>query len=246
MLYVLSGGIITKKTAGAVCNSNLKVLYKGMMMEVNVMGKNILIITGSPRANGNSNTLAAAFAGGATAAGNTVEVLDACALNMDGCHGDASCHQRGCCGLKDDGVKLHEKMCWADVLVLVTPIYWKSFTSQIKKVVDRLYPFAAPKGRAQCTVKETYLIATANNPDPAVFGPIKEEFDLVNTLLQFECKGQLLCGGLGGPDAIDEHPEYVEAAVRLGVGIGGAKAEASAQQFSKELNYINKLRSRGL
>lgn len=183
------------------------------------MAKNVLIITGSPRVNGNSNTLAAAFAGGATAAGNTVEVMDACALNMDGCHGDASCHQRGCCGLKDDGVKLHEKLCWADVLVLSTPIYWKSFSSQIKKVIDRFYPFAAPKAREACTVKEIYLIATANSPDPAVFGPIKEEFDLIATLLKFDCGGQLLCNGLGGPDAIDDHPEYIEAAVKMGVTV---------------------------
>ena len=206
------------------------------------MGKNILMITGSPRANGNSNTLAAAFAGGATAAGNTVEVLDACSLQMDGCHGDASCHERGCCGLKDDGVKLHELMCSSDVLVLVTPIYWKSFSSQIKKVVDRLYPFAAPKPRALCTVKESCLIATAGNPDPAVFGPIKEEFELVNTLLKFECKGMVLAPGLGGPDAVDEHPEYIKEAARLGMRVSSPAVDTSNPLLEKN-HYLEKMKS---
>ena len=183
------------------------------------MSKRVLVITGSPRKNGNSNKLAAAFAGGAIAAGHEVEILDACTLKMDGCHGDASCHERGYCGLKDDGVLLHEKMCWADVLVLVTPVYWKSFTSQIKKVVDRLYPFSAPKPRAACTVKESYLLATANNPDPEVFRCLKEEFDLLNTLLQFEKRGVLLAGGLGAPGAIDEHREFLEEAVKLGMQV---------------------------
>ena len=192
------------------------------------MGKNILIITGSARKSGNSNTLAAAFAAAAAAAGNTIKTLDACALNMDGCHGDGSCHERGYCGLKDDGVKLHEMMCWAEVLVLVTPVYWKSFTSQLKRVIDRFYPYAAPKGRALCTVKETYLIATANSPDPAVFGPMKEQFELMNTLLKFECKGQLLANGLGGPEAIQEHQEIIEAAAKMGMGIAKAEPCSSA------------------
>lgn len=39
------------------------------------MGKKVLIITGSPRQKGNTNALAAAFASGAVAAGNEVEVL---------------------------------------------------------------------------------------------------------------------------------------------------------------------------
>ncbi len=210
------------------------------------MAKNVLIVTGSPRPNGNSNKLAASFAGGAVASGNKVEILDACGLDMDGCHGDASCHQRGFCGLKDDGVLLHEKMAWADVLVLVSPVYWKSFTSQIKKVIDRLYPYAAPKGRELCTVKETYLIATANSPDPAVFGAMKETFNLVNTLLKFEPCGELLCNGLGGPDAVDEHPEYMEAAVKLGMSISGEGASASQESVVSENRFLKSLRERYL
>lgn len=191
------------------------------------MSKKILVITGSPRANGNSNKLAKALVKGAEAAGASVCMMDACSLDMDGCHGDGNCHKKGFCGLKDDGMKLHEKMCWADVLVLATPVYWKSFSSQIKKVVDRLYPYASPKGRDLCTVKESCLIATANNPNPAVFGPIREEFELVNALLKFECSGLLLANGLGGPDAVNEHPEYTAEAVKLGMILAGADEEES-------------------
>ena len=39
------------------------------------MGKKVLIITGSPRQKGNTNALATAFASGAVAAGNEVQVL---------------------------------------------------------------------------------------------------------------------------------------------------------------------------
>ena len=52
------------------------------------MGKNILIITGSPRADGNTNNLVKAFSKAATAAGHKVEYFDAAKADMHGCHGD--------------------------------------------------------------------------------------------------------------------------------------------------------------
>jgi multimeric flavodoxin WrbA len=95
------------------------------------MGKKVLIITGSPRLKGNTNALVTAFASGAVAAGNEVEVFDAATANLNGCHADKSCEQRGCCGQKDDGVRMNELMREADVLVLASPVYWSGFTSQI-------------------------------------------------------------------------------------------------------------------
>ena len=93
------------------------------------MGKKVLIITGSPRLKGNTNALVTAFASGAVAAGNEVEVFDAATANLNGCHADKSCEQRGCCGQKDDGVRMNELMREADVLVLASPVYWSGFTS---------------------------------------------------------------------------------------------------------------------
>ncbi|MBQ9156445.1 MAG: flavodoxin family protein [Eubacterium sp.] len=183
------------------------------------MGKNVLVITSSPRKEGNTNTIAQAFVAGALAYENKVEVFDAFSANLDGCHGDASCHERGFCGLKDDGVKLHELMCWADVLVLVSPVYWKSFTSYMKKVIDRFYPYAAPKPRAACTVKETYLIAAAGQPDESIFKNMIEEFDFVNTLLGFEKKGVLLAPGLQGPDEAGKDESLLFKAVMMGAKI---------------------------
>lgn len=123
------------------------------------MGKKVLIITGSPRLKGNTNALVTAFASGAVAAGNEVEVFDAATANLNGCHADKSCEQRGCCGQKDDGVRMNELMREADVLVLASPVYWSGFTSQIKTAIDRFYQFSFPKGRETLHIKDLYLIA---------------------------------------------------------------------------------------
>lgn len=180
------------------------------------MAKNVLVITGSPRKEGNTNTIAQAFVAGALAYQNNVEVFDAFTAKMDGCHGDGSCHERGTCGLKDDGVRLHELMCWADVMVLVSPVYWKSFTSYMKTVIDRFYPYAAPKPRAACTVKETYLIAAAGQDDMSIFDNMVEEFDFVNNLLGFEKKDMLLAPGLKGPDEAGQNESLLMKAVMMG------------------------------
>ncbi len=183
------------------------------------MGKKILVITGSPRKKGNINKLVSAFAGGAIAAGNEVEIFDGATANMDGCHGDKSCSERGFCGLKDDGVKMNELMRWADVLVFASPVYWMGFTSHIKKVIDRFYQFSFPKGRSTIHITDTYLIATAANPDASIFDPMISSYNLVDQLLGFESKGMLLCPGLDGPDAVKDHKEYLEAAVKMGVNV---------------------------
>lgn len=136
------------------------------------MGKKVLIITGSPRLKGNTNALVTAFASGAVAAGNEVEVFDAATANLNGCHADKSCEQRGCCGQKDDGVRMNELMREADVLVLASPVYWSGFTSQIKTAIDRFYQFSFPKGRETLHIKDLYLIAASANPDSAMFNAL--------------------------------------------------------------------------
>ena len=184
------------------------------------MGKNILIITGSPRADGNTNNLVKAFSKAATAAGHKVEYFDAVKADMHGCHGDQNCFKTGRCGLKDDGLKMYELMEWAEVLVLASPVYWKGFTSWIKRAIDRFYVYASPKGRANCSVKESYLIAAAGNPDPAIFDAMKQEFDLVNQLLHFRKAGELLAGGLKGPEDYKDHPEFIQKAADMGCKVG--------------------------
>lgn len=139
-------------------------------------------------------------------------------------------------------MKLHSLLCKSDVLVLVTPVYWKSFSSQIKTVVDRLFPYASPEGRKLCSVKESILIATAKNPDPAVFGPLHEEYDLLNKLLKFECRGMLLASGLGPIGALEDHPEYIREAVQLGMKLSAPEIDSSNPLLEKN-HYLEKIKA---
>ena len=104
--------------------------------------KNVLILSGSPRVKGNSNILCDAFMRGAEEAGNRVEKVQVSKLNLTGCLGCNACKKNGGeCIQKDDMIIVKEKMICADVIVLASPIYFYSMTSQLKTLLDRCYAF---------------------------------------------------------------------------------------------------------
>ena len=104
--------------------------------------KNVLILEGSPRLNGNSCLLSNEFARGAESAGHHVEKLLVSHKKIGGCLGCNACYRNGgSCVQKDDMQEVREKMLAADVIVLASPIYFYSMSAQMKTVVDRTYAF---------------------------------------------------------------------------------------------------------
>lgn len=104
--------------------------------------KNILILGGSPRPNGNSAILSAEFARGAQDAGHHVEQLSVARKQIAGCLGCNACYRNGgSCVQKDDMEEVRAKMLAADVIVLASPIYFYTMTAQMKAVIDRSYAF---------------------------------------------------------------------------------------------------------
>lgn len=59
------------------------------------MSKKIVVITGSPRKNGNSFAMADAFIQAANGLGHTVSRFDAAFLKIGGCHACETCYKTG-------------------------------------------------------------------------------------------------------------------------------------------------------
>ena len=78
------------------------------------MSKRVLIISSSPRKDGNSETLAAAFAKGAREAGHQVETVYLREKQVSFCKGCLACLKLGHCVIQDDAVEIAAKMpmCW--------------------------------------------------------------------------------------------------------------------------------------
>lgn len=101
------------------------------------MSKKVLILSGSPRKNGNSDLLCDEFAKGAVEAGHQVEKIRVAEKNIGYCHACYGCKGTGVCVIKDDMAEVLQKMVDCDVLVLASPVYFYSIDAQLKAVIDR-------------------------------------------------------------------------------------------------------------
>ena len=95
----------------------------------------------------------------------------------------------------------------------------KKITSQIKTAIDRFYQFSFPKGRETLHIKDLYLIAASANPDSAMFNDVVHAYEQLCELLHFDKGGTLLCPGLAGADDLENHQEFLEKAVKMGMAI---------------------------
>ena len=123
--------------------------------------KNILILEGSSRPNGNSHLLSDAFARGAEEAGCAVTRIAAARKRVAGCLGCNACYRNGgACVQADDMAEIREAMLAADVIVLASPIYFYSMPAQLKAVLDRTYAFFS-----QLAGKTFYFLVTCAATD---------------------------------------------------------------------------------
>ncbi len=100
--------------------------------------KKVLILSGSPRKNGNSDILCDEFLRGAAEAGNEVEKIRVAEKNIGYCLGCYYCaDHNGECAIKDDMAEVLQKMIDADVIVLASPVYFYSIDAQLKALIDR-------------------------------------------------------------------------------------------------------------
>ena len=102
--------------------------------------KQVLIISASPRRQGNSDTLCDQFAKGAKEAGHQVEKINLQDKKINFCLGCGACNSTHICVQKDDMKPLLDKMIVADVIVLATPVYFYSMNGQLKTFIDRCVP----------------------------------------------------------------------------------------------------------
>ena len=124
------------------------------------MGKRVLIISSTPRVNGNSYILAKSFAKGAEDSGNEVEIINLRENKIDYCIGCYSCRKFGKCFQNDGMNTINEKLLEADVIVFASPIYMYDVCGQLKTFIDRILPIYK-----QLKSKEFYYIASCAEND---------------------------------------------------------------------------------
>lgn len=131
---------------------------------------NILILNGSPRPNGNTAAMVAAFSDGARQSGHKVNIVNVCQKKIAGCLACEYCHTKGngACIQKDDMQEIYPLLEEAEMIVLASPIYYHSFSGQLQCAINRIYALDKPKN-----LKKAALILSSGS-DHVYCGAIYE------------------------------------------------------------------------
>ncbi|MBW2660021.1 MAG: flavodoxin family protein [Deltaproteobacteria bacterium] len=99
----------------------------------------ILTINGSRRKNGNTDCLIQSILVPAVKGGAQIESIFLGDYNIDACTGCEGCSESWECVIKDDFAKIIKKLDAARAVVIASPTYWYSVTSDMKRFIDRCY-----------------------------------------------------------------------------------------------------------
>lgn len=159
------------------------------------MSKKIVVITGSPRKNGNSFAMTNAFIKAAEAKGHTVTRFDAAMKKVGGCRACETCFKTGkACSFDDDFNTIAPAILEADVIVYSTPVYWYSIPAQIKGVMDRIYSFCV--GGKDIAGKECALITCCEEHDMSVMDGVRIPVERSAALIKWKMVGEVLIPGV--------------------------------------------------
>ncbi len=172
------------------------------------MAKNVLIISTSPRKNGNSAALAEEFCRGALDAGNAVELVSLHDKSIGFCRGCLACQKTQRCVIHDDADAIREKMLHADVICFATPIYYYEMSGQMKTMLDRGNPLFT----SDYAFRDIYLLSTAADDDDST--PSRAVSGLEGWIECFEkarLAGTVFCGGVNEVGDIEGNPKLKDA-----------------------------------
>lgn len=165
--------------------------------------KNILIITGSARAQGNSELLAEAFATGARGAGHSVNVFHSGQERMEGCLACDACWSTGKpCVVDDNFDRLWPLLEQADMLVLCSPLYWYNYSGHIKNAIDRMYAYSKKDRQRDLKIKEAMLLMCAASWFKKSFDGAAESYRQMLGLQGWKDRGRLFVTSVNEKGAI--------------------------------------------
>lgn len=181
-------------------------------------GKNmkIVLINSSPHSEEKSTSrfLAQKFVEGAKSAGHEIFIFDAANEETHPCKGCDHCGMDGDCIFNDAiSQKLMPKMLEADLLVLVTPLYYYGMSAQLKIIVDRFYARTT-----KLNGKKSIFMATAWNSADWTFEALKNHYETLVRYMNWEDCGQVWAIGCGYRSAV-ENSEFADAAFKIGANL---------------------------
>lgn len=186
--------------------------------------KEVVIVIGSPRKEGNTQVLAREAARGLADSGAVSRLYFLNDLNISGCQACYYCKMKGVtrCRLIDDMGMLYEAIDGAAGLIVAAPIYFGGVSGQTKVWVDRLFPYIDVNLRPLLPAGKTAsFIFTQNQPDEKLFTGHIRSLTSMFGYMGFRVKDTLVAGDLdkGRKPMVTEDDTVMAKAYALGRGL---------------------------
>ena len=110
---------------------------------------------------------------------------------------------------------LKPQLLEADAIVLVTPIYYFTMTSQIKTVIDRFYGLNPMIGNIRSKKQKAILITVQGQPSESISAPLMMTFQYICDFFNWQDAGQIHATNVLTPGSI-VNTDYVNGAYLLG------------------------------
>jgi multimeric flavodoxin WrbA len=190
----------------------------------------VLILKGSPRPKGNSAVLAEQVRAGAEGAGAKVESVYLHGLDIQPCDGCYFCEGTGVCVIEDDMQALYPKLRRADAIVIASPVYWFTYSAQVKLCVDRWVALETPDGN-ELGGKKIGIVLTYGDTDIFTSGGINaiHSFQSMFGYIGAEIVGYVYGTG-DKPGEVKDQPELMERALKLGQQLASKGIEPAVSE----------------
>ncbi len=175
--------------------------------------KKVLILSGSPRKEGNSDILCDEFAKGALDAGNSVEKIRIAEKKIAPCTGCYYCKNNGGrCAFNDDMGDILQKIIDCDVLVLATPVYFYSMCAQLKTVIDR----TVARWTEIANKDLFYIMTSADDDEDTMDSTLASLHGFAMCVDGYEEKGVLYGKGVYEKGDVRKREELMQIAYEMG------------------------------
>ena len=180
----------------------------------------MLVVLGSPRKGGNSETLARKVGEVVEKSGGQVDYVRLNDLSLRPCQGCGGCDKTGNCVIKDDMTDIYTAVDTADRILLVSPVYFYGLSAQCKIFGDRFQARWARKYLLKERVRPEdgrrgYLISTAATKGKKIFDCSVLTTKYIYDAMDVEHGGELLVKGVDKRKAILDHPDDLSRATQF-------------------------------
>ncbi len=172
----------------------------------------IVVLTGSPRQNGNSAYLAEQFIKGAGEQGHEIFRFDCAFKQVEPCRACNRCGMDGPCIFDDDFQELRPHLIEAGMVVFATPMYYFCISAQMKRVIDRFY---AINGQIKGASKKAAFLMTYADTSKKEAEPMLMHYHTLLDYLGWTNVGEVVASGVWTAGSV-KRTAYPQQAYQLG------------------------------